>query len=101
MRLLSSSHLRAVLTYLASVVAGAALALISAEAGVPDHIYVMFAVLLVVSAAIIGGTGPAIVAAITVVIGDDAVLTGRLPALEQWRDELVFGTIAVVVGLLV
>jgi signal transduction histidine kinase len=61
----------------------------------------MFAVLLVVSAAIAGGTGPAISAAITAVIGDDLVLTGHLPALEQWRDEVVFGSIAVAVGLLV
>jgi signal transduction histidine kinase len=90
-----------ILTYLVSIVAGASLALISAQAGVPDHIYAMLAVLLVVSAALVGGTGPAIVASITTVIGDDAVLTGRLPALEQWRDEVLFGTIAVVVGLLV
>ena len=42
-----------------------------------------------------------IAVAITSVIGDDVVLTGRLPPVDQWRDEVVFGTIAVAVGLLV
>src|SRR5215470_10701942 len=101
MRFSSFRYSRIILTYLVSIIAGATLALISAKSGIPDHIYVMFAVLLVVSAAIAGGTGPAISAAITAVIGDDLILTGHLPALEQWRDEVVFGSIAVAVGLLV
>jgi signal transduction histidine kinase len=29
------------------------------------------------------------------------VLSGRLPPLEQWKDEVIFGTIAITVGLLV
>src|SRR5205814_3536880 len=66
-----------------------------------DNIYVMFAVLLVVAAALLGGTGPAVAVAITAVVGADTGLTGRLPPLDQWRDELIFGTIAITVGLLV
>ncbi|PYR73011.1 MAG: hypothetical protein DMF87_26850, partial [Acidobacteria bacterium] len=49
----------------------------------------MFAVLLVVAAALTAGTGPAVTVAITAVVGDDLVLSGRLPPLDQWRDELV------------
>lgn len=67
----------------------------------PDNVYVMLAVLLVVGSALIGGIGPALAVAVTEVFGDDIVLSGRLPPADQWRDEVVFGTIAVAVGLLV
>jgi signal transduction histidine kinase len=87
--------------YLAAIIAGAALAVLATYYSARDNIYVMVAVLLVVAAALAGGTGPAIVVAITVVIGDDLVLSGRLPPLEQWRDEVIFATIAITVGLLV
>jgi signal transduction histidine kinase len=87
--------------YIASMIAGGTLAVLATEYAVRDNVYVMFAVLLVVAAALAGGTGPAILVAATVVFGDDLVLSGRLPPLDQWRDELVFGTIAVTVGLLV
>jgi signal transduction histidine kinase len=93
--------LRPVAVYAASIAAGIVLATIASTLHAADHVYVMFAVLLVVLAAIAGGTGPAIAAAFTSVLGDDVVLTGRVAALEQWRDELVFGTIALAVGLLV
>jgi signal transduction histidine kinase len=52
-------------------------------------------------AALLGGAGPAVTVAITAVVGDDLVLSGRLPPLEQWKDEVIFGTIAITVGLLV
>jgi signal transduction histidine kinase len=93
--------LRIVAAYLASVLAGGTLAVLATHFAARDNVYVMFAVLLVVASALVAGTGPAIVVAVTVVVGDDLVLSGRLPPLDQWRDEFIFGTIAVVVGLLV
>jgi signal transduction histidine kinase len=92
---------RVALAYAAGIVAGVGVAVFAAETGAPDDVYVMLAVLLVVMAALVGGTGPAVIVAITVVLGDDLVLSGRLPPLEQWKNEIAFGTIAVTVGLLV
>jgi len=92
---------RIVLAYTAGIVAGVAVAVFASATGASDNVYVMFAVLLVVMAALLGGTGPAVAVAITVVVGDDLVLSGRLPPLEQWKDEVIFGTIAITVGLLV
>src|ERR1044071_1229525 len=92
---------RVVFAYGAGIVAGVGVAVLASATGAPDNVYVMFAVLLVVMAALLGGTGPAVTVAITVVVGDDLVLSGRLPPLEQWKDEVIFGTIAVTVGLLV
>jgi len=89
------------LAYTAGIVAGVAVAVFASATGASDNVYVMFAVLLVVMAALLGGTGPAVAVAITVVVGDDLVLSGRLPPLEQWKDEVIFGTIAITVGLLV
>jgi len=93
--------LRIALAYLVAVIAGGTLAVLATHFAARDNVYVMFAVLLVVATALIGGTGPAVAVAITAVVGDDLVLSGRLPPLDQWRDELIFGTIAIVVGLLV
>ena len=93
--------LRIALAYLSGIVAGGTLAVLAAHFAARDNVYVMFAVLLVVASALIAGTGPAVAVAVTAVVGDDLVLSGRLPPLDQWRDELIFGTIAVVVGLLV
>lgn len=90
-----------VVSYLAGIVAGGTLAILASHYAARDNVYVMLAVLLVVGAALLGGTGPAVAVAITAVVGDDVVLTGRLPPVDQWKDELVFGTIAVAVGLLV
>jgi signal transduction histidine kinase len=98
---LKRSVWRVVFAYAASVVAGVAVAVFASATGAPDNVYVMFAVLLVVMAALLGGTGPAITVAITAVVGDDLVLSGQLPPLEQWKDEVIFGTIAITVGLLV
>lgn len=92
---------RTAVSYLAGIVGGVGIAIVAHVTGARDNIYVMVAVLLVVAAALLGGTGPAVAVAITAVIGDDVVLSGRLPPLDQWKDELVFGTIAVTVGLLV
>ena len=89
------------MSYLAGIIAGGTLAILASHYAARDNVYVMLAVLLVVGAALLGGTGPAIAVAITAVVGDDVVLTGRLPPVDQWKDELVFGTIAVAVGLLV
>jgi signal transduction histidine kinase len=96
-----SSPARALAAYLAGIIAGGTLALVASHFAARDNVYVMMAVLLVVGAALLGGTGPAIAVAITAVIGDDVVLTGRLPPVDQWKDELVFGTVALAVGLLV
>lgn len=96
-----SRHARLLVSYLAGIIAGGTLAVLASHYAVRDNVYVMLAVLCVVGAALAGGTGPAIAVAITAVIGDDVILTGRLPPADQWRDELVFGTIAVAVGLLV
>ena len=93
--------MRTTLAYLASIFAGCALAILSTHYAARDNVYVMFAVLLVVTAALGGGMGPAIAVAITSVIGDDLLLTGRLPPLDQWRDEVIFGTIAITVGMVV
>ena len=98
---LKRSAWRSVFAYAAGIVAGVAVAVLASAMGAADNVYVMFAVLLVVMAALLGGTGPAITVAITVVVGDDLVLSGRLPPLEQWKDEVIFGTIAITVGLLV
>ena len=98
---MSPRALRTAIVYLCAIIAGGALAVLATYFSARDDLYVMVAVLLVVAAALAGGTGPAIVVAITVVIGDDLVLSGRLPPLEQWRDETIFGTIAITVGLLV
>jgi signal transduction histidine kinase len=95
------SKWRVVLAYAVGLVAGVTVAVVSQLSGVPDNIYVMFSVLLVVMAALLAGTGPAVTVAITAVIGDDIVLSGRLPPLEQWKDEVIFATIAITVGLLV
>src|SRR6476619_1548696 len=92
---------RNVVAYAAGVVGGVAVAVFASLAGASDNVYVMFAVLLVVMAALLGGTGPAVTVAVTVVVGDDLILSGRLPPLEQWKDEVIFGTIAITVGLLV
>lgn len=93
--------MRVIVSYVASVIAGAALAILAASYGVRDNVYVMFAVLLVVSVALTSGTGPALAAAITAVAGDDLLLTGRLPPPEQWKDLTVFAIVAGVVGWLV
>ena len=98
---LTGSAWRVAIDYAVGVIAGVAVAVFASATGVADNVYVMFAVLLVVMAALLGGTGPAITVAITAVVGDDIVLSGRLPPLEQWRDEMIFGTIAITVGLLV
>ena len=98
---LTRSAWRVAIDYAVGVVAGVAVAVFASATGAPDNVYVMFAVLLVVMAALLGGTGPAITVAITAVVGDDIVLSGRLPPLEQWKDEVIFGTIAITVGLLV
>jgi signal transduction histidine kinase len=92
---------RVALAYLGGIVAGVAVAVFATETKAPDDVYVLLSVLLVVMAALFAGTGPAVIVAITAVIGDDLVLTGRLPPLEQWKDEMIFGTIAITVGLLV
>ena len=92
---------RVALAYAGGIVAGVAVAVFAQATGATDNVYVMFAVLLVVMAALLAGTGPAITVAITAVVGDDLVLSGRLPPLEQWKDEVIFGTIAITVGLLV
>jgi signal transduction histidine kinase len=92
---------RVIISYVASVIAGAALAIVAASYGTRDNVYVMFAVLLVVSVALTSGTGPALAAAITAVAGDDLLLTGRLPPPEQWKDLTVFAIVAMVVGWLV
>jgi signal transduction histidine kinase len=89
------------MSYVAGILAGGTLAVVASHYAARDNVYVMFAVLLVVGSALLGGTGPALAVAVTAVIGDDVVLTGRLPSVDQWKDELVFGTIAVTVGLLV
>src|SRR5215470_19124735 len=98
---LKRSAWRIVFAYTAGIVAGVAVAVLASATGASDNVYVMFAVLLVVMAALLGGTGPAVTVAITVVVGDDLVLSGRLPPLEQWKDEVIFGTIAITVGLIV
>ena len=98
---LTGSAWRVAIDYAVGVIAGVAVAVFASATGVADNVYVMFAVLLVVMAALLGGTGPAITVAITAVVGDDIVLSGRLPPLEQWKDEVIFGTIAITVGLLV
>ena len=95
------SKWRVALAYAAAVIAGVAVAVFAHLSGAPDNVYVMLSVLLVVMAALLAGTGPAITVAITAVVGDDLVLSGRLPPLEQWKDEVIFGTIAITVGLLV
>jgi signal transduction histidine kinase len=96
-----SRVLRTILVYVVAVISGAALAVLATYYAIGENVYVMFAVLLVVASALVGGTGPAVVVAVTVVVGDDLILSGRLPPLEQWRDELIFATIAIAVGLLV
>jgi signal transduction histidine kinase len=93
--------LRIAFVYLVAVIAGGALALLATYYAAADNVYVLFAVLLVVASALIAGTGPAVVVAITVVVGDDLILSGRLPPIEQWRDEVIFATVAIAVGLLV
>jgi signal transduction histidine kinase len=92
---------RDIVSYAASVLAGATLAILAASFGAPDNVYVMFAVLLVVSTALASGTGPALAAAVTAVFGDDLLLRGRLPPLEQWKDLSVFAIVAIIVGWLV
>src|SRR4029453_10010938 len=96
---LTRSAWRVAIDYAGGVVAGVAVGGFASATGGAGNGYVMFAVLLVVMAALLGGTGPAITVAITAVVGDDIVLSGRLPPLEQWRDEMIFGTIAITVGL--
>src|SRR5678815_1388862 len=86
---LTRSAGRIVIDYATGIVAGVAVAVFASATGAPDNVYVMFAVLLVVMAALLGGTGPAITVAITAVVGDDIVLSGRLPPLEQWKDEVL------------
>jgi len=98
---LKRSAWRVLFLYAAGIVAGVAVAVFASATGAADNVYVMFAVLLVVMAALLGGTGPAVTVAITVVVGDDLILSGRLPPFEQWKDEVIFGTIAITVGLLV
>ena len=95
------SPVRVIVLYAASVISGATLAILAASYGTRDNVYVMFAVLLVVSVALTSGTGPALAAAVTSVIGDDVLLTGRLPPPEQWKDLSVFAIVAVIVGWLV
>jgi signal transduction histidine kinase len=92
---------RNTISYTLSVIAGLALAVLATLYSVPDNVYVMLAVLLVVSVALSYGTGPALAAALTSVIGDDIVLAGRLPPPQQWKDLTVFAFVAIVVGWLV
>ena len=95
------SPVRATVSYTASILAGATLAILATSYGARDNVYVMLAVLLVVSVALTSGTGPALAAAFTSVIGDDVLLRGRLPPPEQWKDLSVFAIVAIVVGWLV
>jgi signal transduction histidine kinase len=87
--------------YLIAIVAGSTIALIATKTGARDNVYVMWALLLIVTVALTAGTGPALAAALTSVIGDDLVLTGRLPPPDQWQDLAVFALVAVVAGWLV
>src|SRR5262245_30400437 len=57
---LKRSAWRVVFAYAAGIVAGVTVAVLASATGATDNIYVMFAVLLVVMAALLGGTGPAI-----------------------------------------
>ena len=98
---LGHSLMRATVSYIASILAGVTLAILATSYGARDNVYVMLAVLLVVSVALTSGTGPALAAAFTSVIGDDVLLRGRLPPPEQWKDLTVFATVAIVVGWLV
>jgi signal transduction histidine kinase len=93
--------IRLLALYLIAVVAGGAIALIATETAARDNVYVMWAVLLIVTVALTAGTGPALAAALTSTIGDDVVLTGRLPPPDQWKDLAVFAIVALVVGWLV
>src|SRR6266850_5140996 len=95
------SPVRVIVLYAASVISGATLAILAASFGARDNVYVMFAVLLVVSVGLLSGTGPALAAAVTAVAGDDLLLTGRLPPPEQWKDLSVFAIVAIVIGWLV
>ena len=63
-----------------AIVAGAAIALIATETASRDAVYVMWAVLLVVTVALTAGTGPALAAALTSTIGDDLGTDGEITA---------------------
>ena len=79
------SKWRVASAYAAGVIAGVAVAVFAQLSGAPDNVYVMLSVLLVVMVALLAGTGPAITVAITAVVGDDLVLSGRLPPSSSGR----------------
>ena len=90
-----------VVWYIAGLVLGTTLAMMATSVDARTDIYVMFAVLLVVGMALGGGTGPALMAAITAVVGDDLLLARRLPEWQHWEHLVAFGGVAISVGWLV
>lgn len=97
----SSASIRSIVSYVLAVVAGTALGATATRAGLRNDMYVMYAVLLVVATALAAGIGPALVVAVTAVVGDDVLLTGRLKGTEHWEHLVAFAGVAVSIGSLV
>src|SRR5258705_11738843 len=74
-------HARAIVVYIASMIAGGTLAVLATEYAVRDNVYVMFAVLLVVAAALAGGPRPPVLFARTSLFRPPLRSFGRLHSL--------------------
>jgi signal transduction histidine kinase len=98
---LSRVSVRSIASYVLAIVVGTTLATVATLTGLRNDMYVMYAVLLVVTAALAAGMGPALVVAITAVVGDDVLLTGRLNGVEHWEHLVAFAGVAISIGSLV
>jgi signal transduction histidine kinase len=94
-------YVRTTILYTTALIVGTTLAVTATLSGTRLDMFVAFAVLLVVGAALVAGMGPALVVAITSVIGDDVLLTGRLSGVEHWEHLIAFGGVAIAIGWLV
>lgn len=94
-------YVRTTILYTTALIVGTTLAVTATLSGTRLDMFVAFAVLLVVGAALAAGMGPALVVAITSVIGDDVLLTGRLSGVEHWEHLIAFGGVAIAIGWLV
>jgi signal transduction histidine kinase len=97
----SRISVRTIVSYALAVVCGTTLATTATLAELRTDMYVMYAVLLVVAAALAAGMGPALVVAVTAVVGDDVLLSGRMIGLEHWEHLVAFAGVAISIGSLV
>ena len=93
---------RTIAAYLAGIIAGGTLAILASHYAFRDNVYVMLAVLLVVGAALLGGTGPAVALAVVVVahpVAPEVIVRHPPQTGQEMPEEPLVQTTAVVKGV--